>query len=320
VTEEELYDIGEQRETDPNEWNNLANDPEYAPVMEYMRQFLLDSAHYKERMFAVNIANTNTLPCFVKNTGKIKLQGQLYDLNGTLLTGTGYTFTWTNSLTPAVVVGKNYTFNMTTIPPATYSANDHIMFYLKVTDNATGSLVAFNTRTYYINNANTPGATYSLINDVTGLTTTVNAYTISGSYNNTYWDFGDGSTSEELIPDTHYYAAPGLYTVRNYIQYGNGCVKNVARYANLLRTGEPQFEFSLFPNPANTSVHIALPHAAEDFSVQVYNMLGQLMFSKQIAQANENVTVDITGLAPGTYLVVLQSETFYGSKPLEVMR
>lgn len=319
-TEEELYDVGVNRETDPNEWNNLVDDPEYAPVLNYMRQFIKDSTHYKDRMFAVNINNTNTLPCFVKNTGKIKLQAALYDLNGALLTGAGYTFTWTNSLTAATVAGKNYSFNVATVPPAVYAAHDHIMFYLKVTNTTTGELVAFNTRTFYINNANTPNAVYSLVTDNIALTASITGYTLTGSYNNTYWNFGDGTQSEDFLPDTHYYAAPGFYTVRNYIQYGNGCLKNVARNANLTREGVPQLQFALYPNPAKQSVTIALSEAISDADITVYNMLGQPVYMQSIKEADRSFTIDITDIANGTYMVEINTPQFYGTKTLEVIR
>ncbi len=319
-TEEELYDIGENRETDPYEWNNLVDNPEYAPVLDYMRQFLKDSTHYKDRMMAVNIVNTNTLPCFLKNTAKVKLQGQLYDLNGVLLTGSGYTFTWTNSLTAAIGTGKNYTFNLATIPAAVFSSNDHIMFYLKVTNNATGELVSFNTRTFYINSANNPNATYTLLNDVTELSTSINSYALTGSYTNTYWNFGDGNTSEEFLPDTHYYTTPGIYTVRNYIQYGNGCLKNIARTANLLREGDMPYTFKVFPNPASSGVTISLPEAADALQLTVYNMIGQVIYAEHFDHTEGVMHLNTGGYAAGSYVIELRSELFYGTESLQIIR
>lgn len=318
-TEEELYDIGDNRQTDPNEWNNLIDDTEYAPVLDYMRQFVKDSTHYKEKMFAVNIINTNTLPCFIKNTGKIKLQAQLYNVSGTLLTGAGYTFTWSNSLTAAVATGKNYTFNMVTIPPATYSANDHILFYLKVT-NASGDLVAFNTRTYYINNANTPNATFTLLNDVTELSTSINAYTLTGSYTNTYWNFGDGIQSEEFLPDTHYYTAPGYYTVRNYIQYGNGCQKYITRYANLLREGAPEFAFAIYPNPTSDQVTLAMPEAMDNVQLTAYNVLGEVIYRTHLSRAEQTISLDVSSWSAGSYFIEVRDAKRYGVNTLEVVR
>ena len=35
-----LYDIGVDRQTDPNEWNDLAADPDFRPVMDYLLQWL----------------------------------------------------------------------------------------------------------------------------------------------------------------------------------------------------------------------------------------------------------------------------------------
>ncbi len=320
IREEELYDMGVNRETDPYEWNNLINDPAYAPVVNYMHQFLPDSALYLQKAFIVNIANAGTLPCFLKNNSKVKLQATLYDPEGVLLTGVGYTFKWTNNLTAAVFTGKNYNFNMLTVPPAVYSGSDRILFYLEVTETATGNLVAFNTKTYYINNANTPVGGFTLINDVPALTTSINTYSLSGSYTNTYWNFGDGNTSEEYLPDTHYYSAPGIYTVTNYIQYGNGCLKNYHRTANLLREGLPEFECVLYPNPANTQLNITLQNELQDAQIQILNTLGQVVFSETKNSQNKLIQLNIQNIPPGSYILEIRSEEVFTHSKFEIVR
>lgn len=46
IVQEELYHIGSKRQFDPNEWNNLANDPAYATLINYLDNFLPDSSNY----------------------------------------------------------------------------------------------------------------------------------------------------------------------------------------------------------------------------------------------------------------------------------
>lgn len=318
--EEELYDIGVNRETDPNEWNNVINDPAYAPIIDYIHQFLPDSSLYLKKMFTVNISNTGTPPCFLKNNSKLKLQSTLYDTSGVLNAGTGYTFKWTNNLTAAVHYGKTYNFNMLSVPSGTYASNSKIYFYLEVTETATGNVVAFNSKTYFINNANTPSGSYGLITDDVALTAGITGYTLNGSYTNTYWDFGDGTTSEEYLPDTHYYAAPGIYTVRNYIQYGNGCLKNIPRTANLLREGIAPIEARIFPNPAGDHITVALPLELTDARVEIVNMLGEVLYSSTMNTQENTFRLDISDLPDGMYMVNIRTADRYVSKPFEVQR
>ncbi len=318
--EEELYDIGENRETDPNEWNNLINDPDYLPVINYMHQFLPDSAFYLQKMFPVTISNTGTPPCFLKNNSKIKLQGILYDDEGVLLTGVDHTFKWTNNLTGAVFYGKNYNFNMLSVPAPVYSANEKILFYLEVTNTATGELVAFNSRTYFINNANTPSGSYSLVTDVVGLNTSITGYVLNGSYTNTYWNFGDATTSEEYLPDTHYYTSPGIYTVRNYIQYGNGCLKNIARSANLLREGVLSIDYIIYPNPTSRNLNLQLPHNITNAEINIINALGQIVLNETVATYNKLIILNIENLPAGTYWIEILSDEIFENKIFEVIR
>lgn len=45
--EAELYEIGINRNIDPEEWNNLAEETDYFPVKHYLQQFLPDSSLYR---------------------------------------------------------------------------------------------------------------------------------------------------------------------------------------------------------------------------------------------------------------------------------
>ncbi|MEZ5012994.1 MAG: sulfatase-like hydrolase/transferase [Chitinophagales bacterium] len=319
--EYELYDVGEHRETDPNEWNNLWDDPEYAPVMQYLLQFLPDSSMYNRRAFSVDINAVNALPCMLPNNAKIKLKANLYDTTGVALGGAGYTFIWTNSLTGAISYGKTYAFNMLTVPPAVFSAQDHIMFYLDVIDNVSGARVAFNTRTFYINTANTPNATYTLLNDVPSLSTTVTDYTISGTYASTSWNFGDGTVlNNDLIPDTHHYAAAGVYPVKNYIAFGNGCSRVIKHNAILMREGEPEMQWTVYPNPASTDLHILFREHLTDATITVVNIMGQQCASEHIAGVLNDYTLDISALPAGTYLLEVRSGIHLLHKIFEVAR
>ncbi len=55
--EQELYEIGINYETDPHEWNNLIEDPDYTPLIEYLTQWLPDSTNFFKKVYSVSIQN-----------------------------------------------------------------------------------------------------------------------------------------------------------------------------------------------------------------------------------------------------------------------
>ncbi|MFI5173189.1 MAG: sulfatase-like hydrolase/transferase, partial [Chitinophagales bacterium] len=309
IEEEELYDIGVNRQTDPNEWNNLIDDDDYAPVVNYLKEYLPGGDRYMQKAFSVNI-NHKPFPCFLNAHTSFKLNTSLFNSEGALINGAAianYQFKWTNNLTGAIFFGKSYTFNTATIPPTIFSSSDHLMFYLEVTELATGKLVAFNTINIYINNANTPSSTFSLVSDVGTLSTDISSYIISGSYLNTYWEFGDGTSSEEFWPDMHYYSSPGAYTVRNYIQYGNGCTKTTAHIAYLLREGITDINYRIYPNPANTIINIQMQNDIGEIQIQVINTLGEIVYANALPNTENIISINIENFAAGTYILRLSS-------------
>lgn len=63
-------------------------------------------------------------------------------------------------------------------------------------------------------------------------------------------------------------------------------------------------ELNLFPNPANNQMYIELLNNAVGNKIQIYNLLGELIYSKEIIT---NV-VDVSMLAPGSYLIQIFSQ------------
>jgi len=320
IHEAELYDVGLLRETDPNEWNNLIDDPEYEPVIEYLQQFLPDSALYLQKPFNVNITN-KAIACFLSAAAKLKLQTKFYNSDGTLLSGLAlapYQFKWTNSLTGAVQFGPSITFNMATVPPATFSSVDHIMFYLEVTKIADGSLVAFNTKSYAVNAINTPSASFDLLLDDAINAASIIDYNLTGVYKNTYWQFGDGFTTEDYLPATHYYAANGIYNVTNYVQYGNGCQIAINEVANLsLRDGIIPQEFEIYPNPASTLIYIELPLQVAAAQIEIFDVTGKKVLMITTDEINCTHALDINTLPQGPYFIKVTADNFVKTRQFE---
>lgn len=59
-------------------------------------------------------------------------------------------------------------------------------------------------------------------------------FSSSGNGSKDYWDFGDGETSEELLP-RHTFAESGEYTVRLTTEFANGETKTVTKVINVKR-------------------------------------------------------------------------------------
>ena len=320
--EEELYEIGIDRETDPNEWNNLIADPDYAPVLDYLDEFLPDSSLYLQKVHTVHIT-TKTLACFLNDHTTFKLFSTLHSEDGILINGAAlanYQFKWTNNLTPAIYYGKYYPFNTASIPAALFSANDNILFYLEVTDLTSGKLVAFNTKTIHINNLNKPVSNFTVINGEIPHSVDIIDYTITGSYSNTYWTFGDGTSSEEFIPDTHFYTSAGTYSIRNYIQYGNGCTKSKAHNLAVLREGISEIEFTLYPNPAGDYLQINFEKEVTDGTFKIVNMLGEVVLSQKLEPLETLFQLNTTTLQSGTYIIQIFASNVSGTKKFEVIK
>lgn len=70
-------------------------------------------------------------------------------------------------------------------------------------------------------------------------------------------------------------------------------------------------DLKLYPNPANTEIHIDLPHIVVNSTLEIYNSENQLMFSKEVRQTKQ--TISIENWPVGTYIVYLPSVHRYSS-------
>jgi hypothetical protein len=68
---------------------------------------------------------------------------------------------------------------------------------------------------------------------------------------------------------------------------------------------KPIEQIKIYPNPAQDYVRVDLPKNINQVSLNIYNLTGQLILQKQIAQANQ--TIPITELGNGVYVFVVES-------------
>lgn len=78
--------------------------------------------------------------------------------------------------------------------------------------------------------------------------------------------------------------------------------------------------FLVYPNPASTTVHIALPEAADrNMQLQVINQLGQLVQSSTVSKGTQLITVDISKLPKGMYTIRMAGSELAQAKQLMIL-
>ncbi len=65
--------------------------------------------------------------------------------------------------------------------------------------------------------------------------------------------------------------------------------------------------FSVFPNPANDFVNIEYT-SKKDGSFQLFNVVGQSVFTQTLSAGDQRTTVDVSSLNSGVYFYTLQIE------------
>lgn len=318
-----LYEIGANREVDPYEWYDLSDNPDYEPVMDYLHEFMPEGGLYLQKTLKTLIS-VNGAVCLYDNDDIIKLKSKLYNTSGTLLNGpalSNYTFKWTNNITSAIFTGRNYNFNMNTISAAEYAANKRIIFYLNVTDNATGKLVAFDIKYIYINTANVPAVTFDL--SLAGTTMSISDYTLTGSYTNTSWKFGTVYTTEEYLPGPYTFSSPGTYSIKNTIFYGNLASCKVVK-SQSITVSEPPLKLSAsnsfiaYPNPADNILQLQFENIISDVHVKITNTLGQHVYAEKFNGEQVELKINTEHLAAGNYVLEVIADNYQHSELIEI--
>lgn len=307
--EEELYEVGANRETDPYEWNNLISNDDYYPVINFLQQWITDSILYKQKTFKPYV-HSEELPCFAAHNDTLHLSFDLYDTTGVMIAPPDhYTYRWSTNLSDDTWTGVTADINLSVIPDAVFDVSNRMMVYLEMID-STGTIVAgFDLQYYYVNEANIPDATFNVMN-TEGLTVCVQDYNINGTYTDSWWDFGDGFTSDEFIPGAYTYPAIGTYTVTNYVEYGNdSCVAAFTQNITLNNANaNPAFDIHFYPNPVSDALHITFPGQLEYATLSVYDLTGRKVDNEEFLgnTCSFSCSVDVSGYTNGMYLFQLQ--------------
>lgn len=314
--EEELYEVGVHRETDPNEWNNLIHDPDYTDVINYLQQFLPDSNLYLQKTYKAIIQN-NMPDCLISNDDTIKLSFEWFDENGIAVTPSPfYNFKWTNNLTNDVFTGTTAEFPVNLISDVDFNAGKRLMFNLQAYDNS-DHLIAFDTKYFYLNPDFEPSGSFTILSDGS-LTAYITDFSITGSYNAYWWEIDGDSLFYNQIPGPYTFKEPGVYNVTLFIQYGNiPCIKSYDQTI-ITTISDPvrKKDISIYPNPAIDLVHVLFNTLPLHGNLDVIDLNGKLIRSIKIdANTFPEIEINISELASGLYLLQFKNDNDYQGIP-----
>jgi PKD repeat protein len=124
-----------------------------------------------------------------------------------------------------------------------------------------------------------------------------------------WWDFGDGSFSNEQNP-THSYAATGNYQVKLYIENDikswDEKTESVL-VSNLSTTQNRVTNFSVVPNPTKADIAINWDNNYTNIKYQIYDVLGKLISEEQLH--NKGETISLGSFNCGLYFLKISTES-----------
>lgn len=134
---------------------------------------------------------------------------------------------------------------------------------------------------------------------------------LSINANDYLWRFGEGSSSQATSPEFNF-PEDKVYTTT--LVANNECGSDsVSKIVSLIKTGISSRETFLpivYPNPAKDFIIIEKEKGfSADFSLDIYNALGQKILSPQLQMKGKNqVRYDISDCKPGTYIFKIRNE------------
>lgn len=218
--QEELYEIGVRREVDPNEWHNLAGNPDYRGIMDFLASMLPpDGLQLYGPVSQVEIVR-DSLDCLLNLNNVTEIGLRYTDRNGNVYTGAapGVVYTWSAPSLNSVQIGSSGFVHKSLLDSATLAGRDAIALTLKAIDTVHGGYAEDLVRLAFSADA-VPRM------DIDLTYPTANSVLVSAGMNGlakrVAWDFGDGFTTEDPRPAAHAYSYADTFPVRVEAFYGN---------------------------------------------------------------------------------------------------
>ena len=114
------------------------------------------------------------------------------------------------------------------------------------------------------------------------------------SFTNNYWCTTDSVATQNVIYDGHNNSSYGLV---NFMPVDSACNSTTGISVN----EAPDFSFTVFPNPAISSLTIELPKGISKADIKIFNLLGELVCSSTIIK--QSIHIDISLWASGIYII-----------------
>jgi arylsulfatase A-like enzyme len=232
-TFELLYDLGRNRERDPNEWANLGDASSAEFIKRGLREYLPGGALYNQSEFSVEIAY-DSLPCRPSAGTVITL------FANTSHPALPFVYKWTRN-DGSEVTGPTLSFT-------TSGGVSRAGVLLEMFD-TTGALIASDRLVIQLDFDAAPSPFFTAVN-TGGPTYDITNFKIEPGLQKAYFDYGDGFIVESLNPYQHIYTDTGNYTISSRIYFGNDlnnlCILNhdttinIPESAFLLKCGAVQ--------------------------------------------------------------------------------
>lgn len=309
--ETELYEIGIQRETDPYEWNNIAANSDYAPVMNFLDQWLPDSSMYLKKTFGTYI-NLGALDCYVDVEDGLFVHADLTDTNGiSIALPDTLQLRWRNNKTEDAFYGNDITIDLSSFPDDVFTGDPKMMLYAELIGTDTTIIQGFDLAYVYVDATNQPNCSFA-INPLDALTILVTDIEEVGTYHSAWWDFGDGQIDTSIVPPPHTYATPGSYLVSRVIQYGNDSCEAVFTQNITLDTNQSGSGITVFsfPNPADTYFQIFVSAVSTYSAVELYDLSGRKVEGVRFLSGSNPLflTLDTSEMKPGMYIARISTD------------
>lgn len=305
----EFYDVGLRRETDPNEWNNLASDKQYAPMIHFLSQWVPDSMFYLTPTMKILPQFADSV-CYYSLHDTVNLSCTFNDAGG-LPVGTlapGQQIIWFATWMDDTIYGQDCMLSLGDINDTIFTDTEKDILYAGIWDSSSNALIALSAIDLYVGTGEQPELSYS-VEPTYNNGVQISNIEFSGSFNNIIWDFGDGYIYTGIEPPVHRYAAPGTYLITSSLIYGNDCVVlkqtefTTADYSDLNNT------MIVFPNPASEGLHITIFSEATNGRLDFYDATGKyIMGYKYRQQFAGEYYFDISAFAKGLYFVRMENE------------
>ncbi len=150
-----------------------------------------------------------------------------------------------------------------------------------------------------------PLAAFEVVTEEIQVMEPVMFFNTSADADSYFWEFGDGTTSEEADP-THTYAMVGTYTV-TLTAYGNGCASSTTIEVVVdINTGLGAVSGNTSVNVWSSGTMIFVDHTfsnSDQVNIEVLDATGRLSLREQAAAAPGRITIPGDRLATGVWFV-----------------